>query len=229
LVEINLTQVAGVENLASAVLRAKDDQGERASFVFFDEFDAKRDGAPWGWLSWFLAPMQDGIFFRGGERHELKKGVYIFAGGTADCFEDFGKTDRAAFSFAKGPDFISRLRGYLNVPGVNADHERECRRALVLRYQLADHKKTVDDTLLMALLHVGRYKHGARSIEALIELMPSRGGDKPVSIADIRDHPLLRMHVDRGPLDPSVINGCIGLSGSDFHRGFGDEWNAVCM
>jgi hypothetical protein len=100
---------------------------------------------------------------------------------------------------------------------------------LVLRHQLGDHKKTVDDTLLMALLHVGRYKHGARSMEALIELMPCTDGDKPVSIADIRDHPLLGMHVDRGPLDPSVINGCIGLSGSDFQRGFGDEWNAVCM
>ena len=227
LVEINLTQVTAVEHLASAVLSAQDDNREKTTFVFFDEFDAKRDGAPWGWLSWFLAPMQDGVLFRGGERHELKNGVYVFAGGTADTFEDFGITDPAAFAVAKGPDFISRLRGYLNVLGVNADHERECRRALVLRHQLRNHGKNVDESLLMALLHVGRYKHGARSIEALIELMPCK--ETALSIADIRDHPLLGMHVDRGPLDPSVIGGCIGLSGSDFQRGFQSQWDAVCM
>jgi hypothetical protein len=62
----------------------------------------------------------------------------------------------------------------------------------------------------MALLHVGRYKHGARSIEALIELMPRK--EIPLSIADIRDHPLLGMHVDRGPLDPSVIGGTSAIT-----------------
>jgi hypothetical protein len=212
--EINLTQVTSLDNLAAALDNAGKAAGDNVPFVFFDEFDAKRDGAPWGWLSWFLAPMQDGAFLRNSERRELKRAIYVFAGGTSSSYEGFGRADRNAFIAAKGPDFVSRLRGYLNIPGVNADKAKHFRRAAVMHHQLKTHQKVVDASLRTALLNVGRYKHGARSVEALIELMPRKVS--AVTVDDLREHPLLRMHVDRGPLDASVIGGWIGLSGSDY-------------
>jgi hypothetical protein len=215
--EINLTQITSVDHLASALDDAKSKAGGMAPFVFFDEFDTKLDGAPWGWLYWFLAPMQDGAFRHDGQRKELKRGVYIFAGGTASSFEEFGRANRDAFAIAKGPDFISRLRGYLDIPGVNADDARSYRRALVLHHLLGPRDQNPPEMqreLLTALLLVDRYKHGARSMEALIELMQPRQPCR-LTIEDILDNSLRTMHVDRGPLDARTIGGCIGLSGSD--------------
>lgn len=228
LAEINVTQVTSVDHLAGALLRAQLDAGDRVPFVFFDEFDAKLDGAPWGWLSWFLAPMQDGAYRRGSDGTELKRAVYVFAGGTASSFDAFGRADRAGFAFAKGPDFVSRLRGYVDIRGVNGDgDERGVRRAAVLNYQLAANQRSVDDALKTALLQVGRYKHGARSMEALVELMPAK---TLVTIDHLKAQPLLGMHVDRGTLDPRTIGGEIWLSGSDALSGqFVGGWNAICL
>lgn len=229
LAEINLTQVTSLDNLAAALDNARKDADGKVPFIFFDEFDAKRDEAAWGWLSWFLAPMQDGAFFHQGERRDLKRAIYVFAGGTSSSYEGFGKADPKAFVSAKGPDFVSRLRGYLNIPGVNAgDSEQPYRRAAVLHHQLKTHQKAVDDELRTALLHVGRYKHGARSVEAVIELMPRKVS--ALTVKDIGDHPLLKMHVDRGPLDASVIGGWIGLSGSDAQAAqleYREIWRAI--
>lgn len=228
LAEINLTQVTSIDALAGALDAAKEAADEKVPFVFFDEFDSAHDGAPWGWLSWFLAPMQDGEFRSAGKRVKLKRAIYVFAGGTASLFEQFGTGDTEAFALAKGPDFISRLRGYLNIPGVNADKERLRRRHAVLDYELSLHKdKKLTSELKTALLHVGRYRHGARSIGALLELLPQK--DEEISVEDIREHFLLRMHIDRGPLDPGTIGGCIGVSSGDSLAGnFPDVWNATC-
>ena len=213
--EINLSQLSSVDLLGEALYKArKDSESEdKVPFIFFDEFDSKLDSAPWGWLRWFLAPMQDGVFIYKDKKEELKEGVYVFAGGTTCSFKDFGRSDPEAFSLAKGPDFISRLRGYLDLPGINAKQKQEYRRAALLNVFMRKYNVSIKEPLRRALINVGRYKHGARSMEALIELMPPK--KEPVEFYDIEDHPLLGMHVDRGPLDPKVIGGYIGLSGRD--------------
>jgi len=213
LTEINLTQVTSVDSLSFALNQAREAAGDKVPFVFFDEFDTSLAGAPWGWIYWFLAPMQDGAFRHLGARIELKRAVYVFAGGTASTFADFGQTDRGAFASAKGPDFVSRLRGYLDIAGINSDLDRPIRRAAALRHQLQNNQKKIDRVLLQSLLEVGRYKHGTRSMEAIVELMPNKS--TPVLLDDIRNLPLLGMHIDRGPLDPRLIGGYIGLSCSD--------------
>src|SRR5262245_10599163 len=58
LTEINLTQVTSLDNLASALDNSRKAAGDKVPFVFFDEFDAKRDGAALGLLSVFLPPSQ---------------------------------------------------------------------------------------------------------------------------------------------------------------------------
>jgi hypothetical protein len=96
---------------------------------------------------------------------------------------------RAAFQFKKGPDFKSRLHGCLNVLGPNpldpaqsqgrpwTDVCFPVRRAVLLRSWLGlmspkkrkDRKRlNIEPGLLAALLEVGRYKHGARSMEKIV-------------------------------------------------------------
>jgi energy-coupling factor transporter ATP-binding protein EcfA2 len=209
LVSINLTQITSKDELGTAVAHAALTAGAAVPFVFIDEFDAGHDGAPWGWLSWFLAPMQDGEFRSSGTTVKMNRTVFVFAGGTASTFASFGHSNRAVFIAAKGPDFVSRLRGYVDIPGVNAEPHRDYRRAATLGYQLRERKITVADDLRDALLQVGRYKHGARSMVALIELIPPASH---AHLAQIQQHGLTAMHVDRGPLDPHHLGGSIGLS-----------------
>lgn len=64
--------------------------------------------------------MQDGEFVHDGEVISLRRAVYVFAGGTAATMREFSDFDRLPeFQRAKGPDFVSRLRGFLDVCGPN--------------------------------------------------------------------------------------------------------------
>jgi hypothetical protein len=236
---INLTQLSSSAELTGAlgmVSRADD----IVPIILFDEFDTTRNGAPYGWLSSFLAPMHDGEFLHNGVNIELKKAIYVFAGGTASTWNEFiSLQSNLEFRRAKGPDFISRLRGYLDVPGPN-ESPRMFRRALILRSELKKRVKRigsgkfqVDPELLKAFLQTGRYLHGARSIAALIELI-ELNPEKPIRREMLPGRPLLAMQVDRGPLDPRAIGGSIALSGFDAGdntkieaRDFGECWKVV--
>jgi pantothenate kinase-related protein Tda10 len=57
---INLTQVTNVADLSNTVAEclAIAEERHEVPLLFFDEFDANRGSAAYGWLSWFLAPMR---------------------------------------------------------------------------------------------------------------------------------------------------------------------------
>jgi hypothetical protein len=98
------------------------------------------------------------------------------------------------------------------------------RRAVLIRSALEDAEKvrTGDDKaaarkikprLLDAMLDVGRYRHGSRSIKAIIEMAAAKADDG--SDLDLKHLPpdyVLSVHRDLGPLDPDSIGGLIGLS-----------------
>src|SRR5262249_37047414 len=64
---VNLTQVSDSLDLGRVIARIAGEQDEdTVPIVFFDEFDAPRKGAPYGWFQWFLAPMHDGEFLHEG-------------------------------------------------------------------------------------------------------------------------------------------------------------------
>lgn len=218
LAEINLTQIASVPDLATSLANAlRSDPGgdaeNRAPLILFDEFDTAFHGAQWGWLSWFLAVMQDGKFLHAGSWVPLKRSVLAFAGGTAERYEDFGRSNDASFVSAKGPDFKSRLTAYLDIPGVNAKPHRSLRRAVVLHAMRTKRKLLFDRALAKQLCGVGRYRFGARSMESLIDMM--RPSDKRELGLQCLPKPVLRlMHVDRGPLDRHNMGGGLGFSGS---------------
>ncbi|MFL5350853.1 MAG: AAA family ATPase [Hyalangium sp.] len=231
--EVNLTELASTADLIRAIRAVRlDMDGRSVPVIFFDEFDAPLAGVPLGWLSRFLAPMQDGKLVDAGERFELKRAIYIFAGGTASRMEDFGRAAGARFREAKGPDFVSRLRGYVDVRGPNDPKGTMLRRALLIESALKRVRQArtgevpqkgkeppaqpISDELIEAMLDAGRFRHGSRSIEAIIEMAAAKASaDEPLTREHLPPPHVLNVHRDLGELDPFSINGLIGLSAGD--------------
>ena len=234
----NLTQFSTTQELSEQLLGktiASDENTIPA--IFFDEFDAPLNGSPLGWLSWFLAPMNDGHFQLRGITIPLRRAVYVFAGGTSSTFQDFNNRTDPEFINAKGPDFARRLRGgYLDIYGPNEQPARPLRRAIIIHKALTDRSETlwannkpileISPKLTDAFLRAGRFRHGAGSIEAIVEMCTVRpqenvevDGYKAIDFRDLPRQFLLESHVDRGPLDGSEIGGGLGLSaGADPDR-----------
>jgi RyR domain len=196
--DFNLSQFRSPEDLCHAFHLVRDTALKGAMpLVFFDEFDSAFEGGELGWLKYFLAPMQDGKFREGEATHPIGRAIFVFAGGTRSSFAEFAgeQTETATegtpgeqeaaerFKAVKGPDFVSRLRGYVNIAGPNptgtGEVEYVVRRAILLRSLierkargLSDSRGNVriDDGVLRALLRVPFYKHGARSMEAILDM-----------------------------------------------------------
>jgi ATPase family associated with various cellular activities (AAA) len=181
----NLAQFTKSEDLDQAFEEiVKHTAEHKVPIVFFDEFDSRFQNEEWGWLKFFLSPMEDGLY-RGKPVHTA---IFVFAGGTSSTYAQFSLENRAttdpqvqAFGRAKGPDFVSRLRGFLNIVGVDpADPDDELyliRRAIVIRSTLMaiqglkdDDPARIDPAMLRATLFVPRYLNGARSIRTLLEM-----------------------------------------------------------
>jgi hypothetical protein len=113
---------------------------------------------------------------------------------------------KAAFKDRKGPDFISRLRGYVDVRGIDKkapdDDVYVVRRAILLRSILErdfrsflrDKKADIDPTVLRALVVVPEYTHGTRSMEAVLH-MSRLARAKRFSAAMLPPIDRLNMHV----------------------------------
>jgi SLOG cluster2/AAA domain len=213
---------------AAAELEAANVEAAKAKVFFFDEFDAPLGGESLGWLRWFLAPMQDGKFFLGPDVIEVGKAIFMFAGGTALSLLEFEKRAREyplEYRDKKVPDFISRLRGYIDIEGVNGvNDEGIVRRELVLHRFLDDRWPGVREahggkfpiskdttTKLLSNIH---YVHGVRSIEALLDMSSLRPARTDAMVELPKDE-LKKLHLSRGPLDGKIIGISAGQEDSD--------------
>jgi hypothetical protein len=198
--EFNLSQFNDPGDLIGAFHQVRDKVLEgKLPVVFWDEFDSQ----DYRWLQYLLAPMQDGKFQEGQITHPIGPCVFVFAGATSYTCENFGPPEQPAsdsaadrelhrasvvsFRLKKGPDFKSRLHGFLNVFGPNPrqrftglawedDPIDVCfpvRRAILLRAMLGlmDERSgakrlEIDQGLLGALLET-TYRHGSRSFEKI--------------------------------------------------------------
>jgi len=187
--EFNMSQLRSTDELLSAFHQVRDiGLSGKIPLIFWDEFDSAFDG-PFGWLKYFLAPMQDGKFLHGNLPHPIGRAIFVFAGGTSATLDEFGHgLDPEVACAAKLPDFVSRLKGYINVLGPNPLKERDdphftLRRAILLRSMLKRFAKKIDSPeglnidsgILRALLETTRYKHGARSMESIIAMCRLEG------------------------------------------------------
>lgn len=209
----NLSQFESTRDLVGAFHLIRDAALEgKIPLVFFDEFDAKFEGQPLGWLRFFLAPMQDGFFKDGESSHPIGRAVFVFAGGTSVSFEEFAKRvvapEDPALKDVKATDFISRLRGRIDIRGCNPGPDDEgrylVRRAFLLRAiieRTAKHLVTasgmvpIDSGVLRAFLKVPTYRHGVRSMQAIVE-MSTLTDKKIFAPASIPPTEQLTLHVD---------------------------------
>lgn len=181
----NLSQFESPDELHSAFSEIRDlNLKGLLPLVFWDEFDSNCTGHPLGWLHYFLAPMQDGEYTDHGVSRPLGGGIYVFAGATRHTFEAFQAGDQSEDRAAKKPDFISRLRAYINIRGINGnpntieDRLFMIRRAFILRQYLETNapqlgrsgEYAMEPGVLDAFLRVTKYNHGARSLENLIKM-----------------------------------------------------------
>jgi hypothetical protein len=208
--EFNLSQFQSTDELLSAFHQVRDiGLSGKMPLIFWDEFDSSFGTTAYGWLRYFLAPMQDGKFQQGNLAHPIGKAIFVFAGGTSWTLDGFGNnaTDDELRA-AKVPDFVSRLKGYLNVLGPNQridakDPYYVLRRALLLRSMLerdgkrllSKGKVQIDSGVLRALLRTWKYKHGARSMESLIA-MSQLSGRTRFERSSLPTKAQLDLHVD---------------------------------
>jgi hypothetical protein len=213
--EFNLSQLRSATELGLAFHEVRDVALEGdLPLVFWDEFDAPLDGVPLGWLQHFLAPMEDGRFRDGASFHPLGGAIFVFAGGTVAHFDDFiSYGDERAERAAKKPDFVSRLRGYVDVTGPNrrgpSDVAWPLRRALLLRSLVARRapqmmrggpegpRLEIDEGVLRAFLSIDEYIHGARSMQAIVE-MSTLSGKPRFERSSLPARRQLALHVDAG-------------------------------
>ena len=217
-IKINLAQLYTPLDLGKR-FHVERDQKINTKAFFFDEFDSSLEGVSLGWLRWFLAPMQDGEFFYENKIEEIGKSIFIFAGGTAATFDEFQERTRIdldAYHEKKVPDFISRLRGYIDVRGINEPGEdRPARRALILRNVLDNKGASIEKDSIESLLSNAHYIHGTRSMEALIEMSPWKKGE-PFDIRDdLPPQRLMELHVSRGALNGRRVGVSAGLNESN--------------
>ena len=219
--EFNVAQFTGFHDIGAAFQKVRDViLSGKLPLVFFDEFDADKDGMPKGWIKYFLMPMQDGKFKDESGEHPVGKCVLVFAGGTSSSFEDFvapqvleskkdltddEKKELIDFKNRKIPDFASRLKGNINILGPNQkdkdDNNYLVRRALLLRSLIERKMKIgkdaiapISDNIIWAMLLVPKYKHGARSVEAIFDMSQIEDNIwEPVSLPLYSQ---LELHVD---------------------------------
>lgn len=206
----NLSQFDSAEELSGAFHQIRDLHLKgKMPLVFWDEFDTKCEGVPLGWLRYFLVPIQDGQFSDKGLSHPTGGGIYVFAGGTQPSFKQFCQALTDEDRAAKKPDFISRLRAFIDVRGPNGDPNLVeddlyvIRRSFLLNAfleqygaQLKKNKQfQIGAGVLDAFLRTTKYRHGARSMESIVTMSSLKGRGKFEQSSLPPEH-LLSMHVD---------------------------------
>jgi hypothetical protein len=218
--EFNLSQFESTEELVDAMHQIRDvNLSGKIPLVFWDEFDTSYAGNPLGWLRYFLAPMQDGEFRDGQIVHPIGPAIFVFAGGTSERMASFGQgLDEKSAKSAKVPDFVSRLKGFVNVLGPNPRSSKQdpgsqnesfymIRRAILIRSILWRNARhlfqkngefqllKIDSGVLRAFLHVRFYKHGIRSMESIVAMSQLTGKTK-YERSSLPPEAQLDLHVD---------------------------------
>jgi hypothetical protein len=216
--EFNLSQFGRPEDLFGALHQVRDlSLSGKLPLVFWDEFDTTFESRPLGWLQYFLAPMQDAKFHEGQITHFIGRAIFVFAGGTSATMEEFTKkATEDKGQLAKGPDFLSRLRGYVDIPSLDhpmvngqykSDFGIEVRRAILLRsflLRFAPDLVTKSEGaehigiywgVRQAFLKVPTYKYGARSMEAIVQMSQLKGKSH-FEFSSLAPLEQLKLHVD---------------------------------
>lgn len=206
--EFNLSQFNDNSNdLGDAFQKIRDMTiRNKVPVVFWDEFDSN----DLNWLKYFLMPMNDGKFVQNGLEMSLSKAIFIFAGGCSSSFDTFSDENRSEYKIKKIPDFCSRLQGYINIEGINyitdegKSNDRKLSRAILMNTLIKTHfdsifrnnQINIEQNVLNAFLETKKFKHGVRSLEAIIKMSSNKDSKKFTRSSLPLDHQLL-LHTEK--------------------------------
>src|SRR5436190_662025 len=164
--------------------------------------------------------MQDGQFFDANDVYNLGRSILVFAGGTVESYEKFVDDFSSRYEL-KVPDFISRLRGFVNISDISykkggketlekndvTEVKRlKMRRAILLRsllmdkmssiFEMGTDKARIDPGIIHAFLEISEYKHGVRSMEAILDMSLVSDSSVRFDKSALPTEPQLNMHVD---------------------------------
>ncbi|MCL5258293.1 MAG: ATP-binding protein [Firmicutes bacterium] len=197
----NLSQFKDTHALNDALHQVRDEALRgKPPLVLWDEFDVTVNDTKFWWLPLFLAPMQDGKFQEGPIAHNIGRSVFLFAGGVCTSMHGFRTAiDSANSPGSKNKDFLSRLKGFVNLKGLNYEEvaSREpaiavCRAYLLRKFLLQSAKPLAHDAMhtladgctpelceqhirihegvLKAFILTKSFEYGARSIESIVQM-----------------------------------------------------------
>jgi DNA replication protein DnaC len=223
LIETNLSQLQTYHDLIPLFHDARDItlSGKKIPLIVFDEFDSANGDKPLWWIKYFLAPMQDGVFKDGEKMHPLGRAIFVFVGGTKYTFdkfssqvkepdedEDKNQSVQTDFKALKVPDFISRLKGFINIKGIEKKDENDklyvLRRSVVFRSMIEkdyknlmndDKSVNIDNDLLETLMLINKFKHGSRSLESIVK-MSDLANERSFKKSNLPSECLLGLHID---------------------------------
>lgn len=240
MLKYDISQFTGIHDLIMAFHKVREVRLEgKIPLVFFDEFDSTKDNVPFGWIKSFLMPMQDGKFVDESIEYPLGQCIFLFAGGTAESYEKFIEPMNEQnvkyewFKSVKGPDFISRLSGTINIMGPNRKNNDDknyiLRRALLLRSFCESKEYAIDkisDNVLWAMLLVPKYKHGVRSVKSLLEMSRLKGNKWEPASLPFKSQ--LSLHVDADDfiklvLRDTILNSYIEQLAKRIHKHYFDQ------
>lgn len=197
-VVINMASLDRVDDLTTAFHRIREIASTGTMpLVFWNGFDCRN----WAWLAYFVPAMEFGSYIDGKTTYQIGSAIFVFLSDRAASLDMFlsepernpGK-EIMEFTSKGGPAFLSCLRGYLEVLGINAyqanDRLYPIRRAVWLRYCLrrrtpwlfrqtdSVQKLNIDTGVLDAFLNVRHYFSGVRSMEAIIGMSRLSGAPR---------------------------------------------------
>ena len=227
-VEFNVAQFSSVEDLAIAFRQVQDQalaDVTHTPMIVFDEFDTDFRNERLGWLHSFLLPMQDGLFKAGEHTYHIGRVIFVFTGGTFPTFDEFYKNcmSKTLPKGTKGADFISRLRGHLDIKKIDSEQPQQevsdllmFRRAILLRSLLEQNLASIidkdtgyariDRDVIKAFLMIPKYMHGVRSMEAIIHMARISRTRLSFQKASLPPPDQLDMHVDADRFHRLVYN-----------------------
>ncbi|MBZ0118385.1 MAG: AAA family ATPase [Sandaracinaceae bacterium] len=204
---VNLTQIASEQEIFPAFEFARTKRVEgKIGVLFFDEFDTARAGQKLGWLSYFLAPMNDGEYASESGTRLFGRSILVFAGGTVQSSQELEESAGDDSKKLKVPDFLSRFHAVHQVRQFDTETDptvKRVRLAMLLRAQFREtwpSVRKVEDPLLLRLLEAN-YRHGARSVAAIVAALQGHGKVR-LGLDHLPPPAVLNLHLERGSDDP---------------------------
>ncbi|MCP4713015.1 MAG: AAA family ATPase [Planctomycetes bacterium] len=220
--EFNITSLSSISDLMSCFDTISSVQTQKPSkplLVFWDEINAELAGRPV--YSYFLGPIDNGVYRRGGQTFQLKPCIWVFAG-TRNIDPHDGVPAVSIEGQNKASDFVSRINGPIiklhgeSVRPVNKNIYME----LEQLYMSVSIIKRRYPEILVISKNVLTYfkaispKHGVRSLEFIISKLKNVNHGK-LNVTSLPEKNEIEAWVESGMTDWGTIDIIRNISGED--------------